>query len=80
MLQRSDIPTRELVARRPRWWLVVAAAVALVGAASLVVDFPGSVPGLARFGWGWRAVTWTGLAVASVGVAGVVEIRSREAW
>ena len=40
LFEHSDVPTRELVARRPRRWLIAIAVETLLGAATLAADFP----------------------------------------
>lgn len=80
LLQRSGIPTRELVEQAPRSALMWVAGVTLLGAGTLAVSIPGQPPFVSTFGWGWRAALWVGLTVVSIGIAAIVTIRSRLAW
>ena len=85
VLQRSDVPLRELIAAAPRRWLLAIAATTFVGAATLAVRFPSQIAGhtvplLDRFGWGWRAGLWVILTAMSVLLAAAVTWLARRAW
>jgi hypothetical protein len=79
LFEHSDVPTRELVARRPRRWLVVIVVETLLGAATLAVNFPPGSP-LEQFGWGWRGFLWVVRGGVSGITAVIVAIRSRRRW
>ncbi|HET9051017.1 MAG TPA: hypothetical protein VFO60_04895 [Candidatus Dormibacteraeota bacterium] len=80
LLQTSDVRSREVVAERPRTWLVLITLVTFLGAADLAVRVPVDVPFLDRWSVGMRAILWGVLTVASVAVARHVGRASRSAW
>jgi hypothetical protein len=79
LLQRSDVPTRELVAKEPRLALLLIAIITILGAAALSVGFP-ITSNVSPFGWGWLGLTWAVLAAGSLLLTIVVAILSWKRW
>ena len=80
LLQRSEVPIRDWIARGPLDALRTVAAATLIGAGLLVVQIPWRVPGLDAFGWGWRALGWTLLGGLSLPFLWYVTRRARDVW
>jgi hypothetical protein len=79
LLQRSDVPTRELVAKEPRFALLLIAIITILGATALSVGFPpaSNVP---PFGWGWLGLVWGVLAAGSLLLTTVIAILAWKRW
>jgi hypothetical protein len=80
LLQASDVPTREAVSQRPRFWLGVITLLTFVVAADLTVRFTWAIPGLDKLGIGPRTVIWVFLTGLSFAIARHVTDQSRRVW